>query len=32
VKEWLQTLAPTYTIMKRKPEMRGVVIENDEEQ
>jgi FlaA1/EpsC-like NDP-sugar epimerase len=30
VKEWLRTLAPTYTIMKKKSEMRGVVIKNEE--
>ncbi|MDR2770708.1 MAG: polysaccharide biosynthesis protein [Clostridiales Family XIII bacterium] len=31
VKEWLRCLAPSYTIMKKNPEMRGVVIEHDEE-
>ncbi|MDR1247375.1 MAG: polysaccharide biosynthesis protein [Clostridiales Family XIII bacterium] len=31
VKEWLRSLAPTYTVMKKKTEMRGVVIDNDEE-
>ncbi|MDR1572735.1 MAG: polysaccharide biosynthesis protein [Clostridiales Family XIII bacterium] len=29
VKEWLRSLAPTYTMMK-KSEMRGVVIDNEE--
>ncbi|MDR1134600.1 MAG: polysaccharide biosynthesis protein [Clostridiales Family XIII bacterium] len=31
VKEWLHKLAPNYTIMKKKPKIRGVVIEDDEE-
>jgi FlaA1/EpsC-like NDP-sugar epimerase len=31
VKEWLHSLAPTYTPAMKKNEMRGVVIENDEE-
>jgi FlaA1/EpsC-like NDP-sugar epimerase len=30
VKEWLNSLAPTYTITKKKAEMRGVVIKNEE--
>jgi FlaA1/EpsC-like NDP-sugar epimerase len=30
VKEWLRSLAPTYTIMKKKSEMRGVAIKNEE--
>jgi FlaA1/EpsC-like NDP-sugar epimerase len=32
VKKWLQTLAPTYKIAKKRTEMRGVVIDNDEEE
>jgi FlaA1/EpsC-like NDP-sugar epimerase len=31
VKAWLRSLAPTYTIAKKKQEMRGVVIKCDEE-
>jgi FlaA1/EpsC-like NDP-sugar epimerase len=32
VKEWLHYIAPNYTIMKKKPEIRGVVIEDDDEE
>jgi hypothetical protein len=31
VKEWLHVLAPTYTVTKKRTELRGVVIGNDEE-
>jgi FlaA1/EpsC-like NDP-sugar epimerase len=32
VKEWLRKIAPTYVIAKRRTEMRGVVIEDEEDQ